>query len=68
MPSESSRAVARGGVRRGQSADGNKSAAKTGKIRKMGRKRENWEENGKLAGSLPQRAGRVGYGPGVQCV
>ena len=32
-----------------------KSATKTGKIRKMGRKRANWEENGKLAGSLPLR-------------
>ena len=30
----------------------------------MGRKRENWEENGKLAGSLPLRTGRAGYGPG----
>ena len=29
----------------------------------MGRKRENWEENGKVAGSLPLRTGRAGYGP-----
>ena len=29
----------------------------------MGRKRDNWEENGKLAGSLPLRTGRAGYGP-----
>ena len=29
----------------------------------MGRKRANWEENGKLAGSLPLRTGRAGYGP-----
>ena len=40
-----------------------KSATKTGKIRKNGKKRENWEENGKLAGSLPLRTGRAGYDP-----
>ena len=32
---------------------------KQGKSGKMGRKRENWEENGKLAGSLPLRTGRA---------
>ena len=36
---------------------------KQGKSGKMGRKRANWEENGKLAGSLPLRTGRAGYGP-----
>ena len=40
-----------------------KSATKTGKIRKRGRKRGNWVENGKLAGSLPLRMVRAGYGP-----
>ena len=30
---------------------------------KWGDKNENWEENGKLAGSLPLRTGRAGYGP-----
>ena len=39
------------------------SATKTGEIRKMGRKWEHWEENGKLARSLPLRTGRAGYGP-----
>ena len=41
-----------------------KLATKTGKIRKNGKKRANCEENGKLAGSLPLRKGRAGYGPG----
>ena len=36
---------------------------KQGKLGKMGRKRECWEENGKLARSLPLRTGRAGYGP-----
>ena len=36
---------------------------KQGKSGKMGRKRGNWEENGKLARSLPLRTGRAGYGP-----
>ena len=30
----------------------------------MGRKRANWDENGKRARSLPLRKGRAGYGPG----
>ena len=38
---------------------------KQGKLGKMGRKREHLEENVKLAGSLPLRTGRAGYGPGI---
>ena len=38
-----------------------KSATKTWTIGEMGRKRENWEENGNLAGSLPLRTGRDVY-------
>ena len=36
---------------------------KQGKSGKMGRKRANWEENGKLARSFPMRKGRAGSGP-----
>ena len=49
-------AVARGEIWKNQ-------PQKQGKSGKMGRKRANWEENGKLAGSLPLRKERAGYGP-----